>query len=183
MSTTEFKESIDHIEKDQQLDNLAERGHAVTDEHGNVLLQFDAAAEKRLVRKIDLFVVPTVAMIYLWCFIDRANIGNAKIAGMEKDLNLHGYRYNILLTSFYVSYIIFEIPSNIMCKWVGPALWLPAITFLFGLMSMATAFVHSFGTAVRDKVTDDEVDAKLAGKTQLEIQELDWKHPAWRWHL
>lgn len=76
---------------------------------GNVLIQFDPVAEKRLLRKIDLYVVPTVAMIYLWCFIDRANIGNAKIAGMEKDLGLKGYQYHILLTAFYVSYIVFEV--------------------------------------------------------------------------
>ncbi|GMK58035.1 hypothetical protein CspeluHIS016_0500670 [Cutaneotrichosporon spelunceum] len=148
-ATQERKTSVDHIDdKPQQLESLAERGHAVTDEHGNVLVQFDPVAEKRLLRKIDLYVVPTVAMIYLWCFIDRANIGNAKIAGMEKDLGLKGYQYNILLTAFYVSYIVFEIPSNIACKWIGPGKWIPAITFGFGLMSMATAFVHSFGSAV-----------------------------------
>lgn len=100
---------------------------------GNVLVAFDPIAEKKLVRKIDLFVVPTVAMIYLWCFIDRANIGNAKIAGMEKDLGLKGYQYNILLTAFYVSYIVFEIPSNIACKWIGPKIWLPFISFGFGV--------------------------------------------------
>jgi hypothetical protein len=134
MAAPDHKGSIDHIdEKHNGLESLAERGHTVTDEHGNVLVQFDPAAEKRLVRKIDLYVVPTVAMIYLWCFIDRANIGNAKIAGMEKDLGLKGYQYNILLTSFYVSYIVFEIPSNIACKWIGPGKWLPAITVGFGV--------------------------------------------------
>lgn len=79
-------------------------------------MDLDPAAEKRLLRKIDLYVVPTVAMIYLWCFIDvsslcwlgsqltmqRANIGNARIAGMEKTLGLVGYQYNTLLTAFYV---------------------------------------------------------------------------------
>lgn len=48
----------------------AERGHTVTDQYGNVLVAFDKAAEKRLVRKIDFRVVPTVALIYLFCFID-----------------------------------------------------------------------------------------------------------------
>lgn len=96
-------------------------------------MHFDPVAEKRLVRKIDFFVVPTVAMMYLWCFIDRANIGNARLAGMEKDLGLQGYQYNILLTCFYISYIIFEIPCNIICKIVGPGKWLPFLTFGFGV--------------------------------------------------
>lgn len=43
--------------------------------YGRPLVQFDLAAEARLRWKIDLFVVPTVALLYLFCFIDRANIG------------------------------------------------------------------------------------------------------------
>ena len=43
--------------------------------YGHSLVHFDAAAEARLRLKIDLYVVPTVALLYLFCFIDRANIG------------------------------------------------------------------------------------------------------------
>jgi fucose permease len=81
--------------------------------------------------KIDLYVVPTVAMLYLFCFIDRANIGNAKIAGFEKDLKLEKYDYNIVLSVFYISYIVFEIPANLLCKWMGPGWFIP-ITSLVG---------------------------------------------------
>src|SRR5215469_12990717 len=87
--------------------------------YGRPLVQFDPEAERRLRWKIDLYVIPTVAMLYLFCFIDRANIGktrssnlslpsfspysgNAKIAGLTKDLKLEGYNYNIVLTAFYI---------------------------------------------------------------------------------
>jgi hypothetical protein len=43
--------------------------------YGHALVQFDAQAEARLRRKIDFFIVPTVSLLYLFCFIDRANIG------------------------------------------------------------------------------------------------------------
>lgn len=43
--------------------------------HGQSLVQFDPAAEAKLRRKIDWMIVPTVALLYLFCFIDRANIG------------------------------------------------------------------------------------------------------------
>jgi hypothetical protein len=59
--------------------------------------------------KIDLMIVPTVSLLYLFCFIDRANIGNARLAGLEKDLGLTGYDYNGVLSVFYISYIIFEV--------------------------------------------------------------------------
>lgn len=61
--------------------------------------------------KIDLYIIPTVALLYLFCFIDRANIGNARLAGLEKDLGLKGYDYNQVLSVFYISYIIFEVGS------------------------------------------------------------------------
>ena len=70
-------------------------------------------------------------------------IGNARIAGLEKDLGLKGFDYNIILSIFYVSYIIFEIPASICCKWVGPGWFLPLTSLLFGVASIATAFVHS----------------------------------------
>ncbi|KAJ5773750.1 hypothetical protein N7457_008646 [Penicillium paradoxum] len=122
--------------------DAAEGGHLATDEYGQSLVEFDKAAESRLRLKIDLYIVPTVAVMYLFCFIDRANIGNAKLAGFDKDLGLVGYDYNGVLSIFFISYILFEIPSNIMCKWVGPGWWLPAMTLGFGICSVATAFVN-----------------------------------------
>jgi MFS family permease len=73
--------------------------------------------------------------------------GNAKIAGLEKDLGMSGYDYNALLSIFYISYIVFEIPSNIMCKWIGPGWFIPAISLGFGIVSLVTAFVHNFAEA------------------------------------
>jgi len=125
----------------------AENEHALTDEYGNILVKFDPKEEARIRLKIDLMIIPTVAVLYMFCFIDRANIGNARLAGLEADLGLAGYDYNLLLTMFYISYIIFEIPSNVCCKYFGPGKWIPFISFGFGLLSMCTAFVHTFGQA------------------------------------
>lgn len=55
--------------------DAAERGNLATDQFGHSLVEFDKKAESRLRLKIDLYVVPTVALMYLFCFIDRANIG------------------------------------------------------------------------------------------------------------
>lgn len=66
---------------------------------------------------------------------------------MEKDLDLHGYDYNALLSIFYVGYILFEIPANIMCKWMGPGWFLPLTSLGFGVMSVAMAFVNTFAQA------------------------------------
>ncbi|KAE8378270.1 major facilitator superfamily domain-containing protein [Aspergillus bertholletiae] len=128
-------------------EKVAGHGQVATDQYGQALVEFDKAAESRLRWKLDLYIVPTVALLYLFCFIDRANIGNAKLAGLAADLHLKGNDYNKILSMFYISYIIFEIPCNICCKWMGPGWFLPLSTLLFGVSSLATAFVHDISGA------------------------------------
>lgn len=57
--------------------------------------------ERKLVRKIDLILLPTLTILYLLSFLDRSNIGNAKIDGMVVDLGL-GNQYPTALTLFFV---------------------------------------------------------------------------------
>jgi MFS family permease len=59
---------------------------------------------------------------------------------------LGGYDYNRVLSVFYISYILFEIPSNMVCKIVGPGWFIPTITLGFGICSICTAFVHNIHT-------------------------------------
>jgi len=65
---------------------------------------------------------------------------------LEKDLGLVGYGYNAILSIFYVSYILFEIPSNIACKKIGPGYFIPAVSLGFGICSVCTAFCHNQAT-------------------------------------
>lgn len=60
---------------------------------------------------------------------------------------MKGYDYNILLTCFYISYILFEFPANMMCKWVGPGWFIPTCSLCFGIASLGTAYVHNLGSA------------------------------------
>lgn len=66
---------------------------------------------------------------------------------MEKDLGLKGYDYNQVLSVFYISYIVFEIPSNMACKIIGPGWYLPGITFGFGILTVCFAFVRDIQSA------------------------------------
>ncbi|KAM5344928.1 hypothetical protein ACJ41O_010790 [Fusarium nematophilum] len=139
-------EHIDNHDKvealtDSALQNAAERGQEATDKSGQSLAKYDPATERKLRLKIDLCIMPIVSLIFMFCFIDRANIGNAKIAGLEADLMMKGYDYNVVISVFYISYILFEIPANLLCKWMGPGWFLPAATLLFGITSIGTAFV------------------------------------------
>jgi len=94
----------------------------------------DPAAEKRVVRNMDFRIVPLVTALYVLSFLDRSNIGNARIAGMTQDLHLYGNRYNWLLTNFYVTYIIFEW-QTLMWKIVLSHMWLAFTVLGWGLIA------------------------------------------------
>lgn len=61
-------------------------------------IAIDPEAEKRLVWKFDLRILPCLAVMYLFNSLDKSNLGNAKTAGLEKTLGLHGNQYNIILS-------------------------------------------------------------------------------------
>ncbi|KAF4882862.1 putative transporter [Colletotrichum fructicola] len=85
-----------------------------------------------------------MGILYLLSHIDRGNIGNAKIEGMDKDLGLTGNQYNIASTIFFVPYIIFEIPSNIILKKVRPSMWLSALVLSWGTVMTLMGVVKDF---------------------------------------
>ena len=84
--------------------------------------------ERKLVTRIDIRVIPVLSILYLLAFLDRTNIANASIFGLQKDLGLvqDPNKYNTALTIFFVPYIVFEIPSNILLKKLKPHVWLSA---------------------------------------------------------
>jgi len=90
-------------------DSTATTAHAdekqvVYDDHATNLDNYiDKDGERRLVRKLDLWLLPILTLAYLACFIDRASIGNARVLGLGTELNLKGYEFNIALTYFCLS--------------------------------------------------------------------------------
>src|SRR5205823_4012048 len=62
---------------------------------GGVNQQFDEAKAKRIRRKIDFRLLPLLILLYTLAFLDRVNIGNARLWHMERDLQMEGWDYNI----------------------------------------------------------------------------------------
>ncbi|KAI9040630.1 MFS general substrate transporter [Aspergillus affinis] len=91
--------------------------------------------------------------------IDRANIGNAKIEGMDKDLGLVGNQYNIASTIFFAPYIVFEIPSNMILKKVRPCIWLPALVIGWATIMTRMGVVKNFQGLVACRVMLGFVEA------------------------
>lgn len=72
-----------------------------------------AVNEKALLRKIDWRLLPAVGILYLLSFLDRSNVGNARIEGLADDLGMTGNQYLTGLTLYFIGYVLFEVrPPN-----------------------------------------------------------------------
>ncbi|KAL2161713.1 hypothetical protein VTH06DRAFT_8275 [Thermothelomyces fergusii] len=103
-----------------------------------------AQVERRLLWKLDLMLMPWLCLLYLLAFLDRTNIGNAKIAGLNQDLGLSTSMYNATLTIFFVSYAVFEPLSNILLKRLRPSIYIPIIMILWGASMLGMGFVYNW---------------------------------------
>ncbi|KAJ2931861.1 hypothetical protein H1R20_g5229, partial [Candolleomyces eurysporus] len=105
-------------------------------------------------------------MFYLLSFLDRTNLGNARVAGLQHDLHLTNHQYSIALTVTYIPYILAELPSNLLLKAVGPNLMLPAMLTLWGVVTTLQGVVTSYG-------------GLLAARFFLGL--LEGNKPGWSW--
>ncbi|KAI0317176.1 MFS general substrate transporter [Amylostereum chailletii] len=87
--------------------------------------------------------MPVACLLYLASYIDRANIGNAKVLGMFASLGLNNNQYNLALSIFFVGYVIFETPSNVILKRVNPKYYIPSLTVLWGVVCALFSVVQS----------------------------------------
>jgi len=117
MAGVEKQEAMGHEDKLEyghkaNSDELSGEELATVDKgYTDVDLHMSPEEERRILKKIDYRLVPILSLLYLVAFIDRSNIGNAKIAGLADDLHLEGLQYNIAVTMFFVTYGLFEVSS------------------------------------------------------------------------
>ncbi|KAI0723914.1 MFS general substrate transporter [Cerioporus squamosus] len=114
-------------------------------EGGDYKQRFPNVDEAKVVRKIDMRVVPVLCVLYLLAFLDRVNISNAAVFGLKADLKLGGNEFNTALVVFFAPYVLFEIPSNALLKHFKPHVWLSLCMFLFGLITMLQGFTQNLG--------------------------------------
>lgn len=107
--------------------------------------EIDPTLEKRIRRKLDLHILPWIFVLWLFAFIDRSNIGNAKIDGLTKDLHLTGDQFNVALTVFYILYVLIDVPSNWLLKTVGGGHYLPLLAMAWGIVGTCTGAVKTYG--------------------------------------
>ncbi|OTB06735.1 hypothetical protein M426DRAFT_54850 [Hypoxylon sp. CI-4A] len=124
--------------------NEADHINAVVTAPETTLESFADLDEKKILRKMDKNLIPMLAMLYLLSFLDRGNVGNAKIEGLQEDLRMSSDEYNWCLTVFFFTYAAFEVPSNLLLKTLRPSRWLPLIMVAWGVVMTLMGVVRSF---------------------------------------
>lgn len=99
--------------------------------------------EASFVRRLDYKLLPALSLLYLLSFLDRSNVGNARIEGLTKDLHITGNEYLFGLTIFFIGYVLFEVPCQIILKLWTPKMWLPTITVIWGIVATLIGVVHN----------------------------------------
>ncbi|BCS22063.1 uncharacterized protein APUU_30288S [Aspergillus puulaauensis] len=141
ISGVEEKPSVRHEEHEKATSTSREQ---------EIVADFPSEKAGKLMRKVDFRLLPPFILIYLMSYIDRANIGNANIEGMSEDLHLTGNQYNVVLSVFFVTFIVFaEVPSNYILERFftnRPSLWIGIITFLWGAMMTLHGIANNYST-------------------------------------
>ncbi|KAL3447232.1 major facilitator superfamily domain-containing protein [Aspergillus insuetus] len=103
-----------------------------------------AERERKFVRKIDVRLLPILMVMYVMNYIDRNALPQARVQGLEEDLNLSGYEYNIVLSLTFIGYILMQVPSNMLLSLTRPSIYLSCCMVAWGIASGATGAVHNF---------------------------------------
>lgn len=121
--------------------------------NGESPFPFTPQDQKRIIRQIDLRVVLLLGAMYAVSLIDRSQIGLAMISGMGTDLQLTvGARYNIINAVFFGPYVLFQLPSTVLLRKIGPKRFLSGATLAWGLATLACGFVREWRDLVALRV-------------------------------
>src|SRR5215468_10886799 len=98
------------------------------------------ALEKRTMRQVTLRIVPFLMVCYFVSFLDRVNLGFAALQ-MVKDLHLSSTVFGLGGGIFFLSYFLFEVPSNLLLEKFGARRWIARIMITWGVLAAAMALV------------------------------------------
>ncbi|TDZ25642.1 High-affinity nicotinic acid transporter [Colletotrichum orbiculare MAFF 240422] len=117
------------------------------------------ALERKLVRKLDMTLLPVVWTLYMFNYLDRNNLAQAKLNRFEKDLGLVGNQFNTAVSIFNAGYMLAQLPSNMLITRVRPSIYIPCCVILWSCVSASTAAAKSFSSLVVIRVCLGIVEA------------------------
>ncbi|KAL7628837.1 hypothetical protein AAE478_000352 [Parahypoxylon ruwenzoriense] len=102
--------------------------------------------EIKLVRKLDLYILPILWLMYFFNFLDRNAMVNGKLDGLDKQLNMKGYEYNTCISILFVGYLAGQVPSNMLLNRVRPSLFMAGFMMAWSITTLCTFLVQDYTT-------------------------------------
>ncbi|KPI38279.1 putative transporter [Cyphellophora attinorum] len=137
--------TVEHAEGGTAKDTAKWVENGLVEREARFMATVSEKESSRIYRKVDLRVIPMLTALYLIAHLDRANLGNAKLEGLEKDLGMVGNDYNIAVSVFFIPYILFELPSNmVLARFKRPSLYLSILVTGWGVSVLGSGFTDSF---------------------------------------
>ncbi|KAH8660313.1 putative pantothenate transporter [Xylariales sp. PMI_506] len=99
--------------------------------------------ERRLISKIDFFILTWAGLSYFSKNLNSGNVSNAYVSGMQEELNVVGNEYQTFTTMWTIGYVISQIPSQIICTRVRLSLWCPSWELLWVIATFASSAVKT----------------------------------------
>ncbi|KEY64541.1 hypothetical protein S7711_03607 [Stachybotrys chartarum IBT 7711] len=131
---------------------LGDEKRSITDSQGPVntssSIYIDPAKEKAVLRKFDIYLLPAAFCLILLNYIDRSNLGNARVFGFEESLGLTGNQFGNLVTLFFVPYIVMEVFWVTALKRIGPNYVIAVAATGWCAVTMGTGFVRNYSQAL-----------------------------------
>ncbi|SOF01023.1 Major Facilitator Superfamily protein [Burkholderia sp. OK233] len=105
----------------------------------------EPTVDERAYRKAFYRIIPLLFICYVFAYMDRINIGFAKLQ-MSQTLGLSDAAFGLAAGIFFIGYVPFEVPSNLLLAQTGARRTFGRILVLWGLATIGTAFVRGAGT-------------------------------------
>ncbi|KAJ7677974.1 major facilitator superfamily domain-containing protein [Mycena polygramma] len=118
-------------------------------------LNVDPEEERKLVRKLDRRIPVLMCLLYLFAFLNRSNIGNARLLGLPQDTlggDKTGKLFDWVNSVFFFAYVLCQVPFSVASKLVPPRLWFACMAAGWGLASTLMATAFNFGGLVAARV-------------------------------
>lgn len=106
----------------------------------------DPAEQARVVKKVDWFIIPMIAVNYIFFYIDKTTLSYAALYGIREDLNLTGQQYSWLSSIFYFGFMAWAFPTNFLMQKFPLGKYLGFNIILWGVFLMLQAACSSFAT-------------------------------------
>lgn len=128
------------------------------------------AQERRLLRKLDKRILPILCLLYLFAYLDRSNLGNARLQGLPGDVlggDPTGVLFDWVNSAFFFTYILLQIPFTVLSKYYNPRIWIGCSAILWGISSTSMATAHTFTGLIIARLGLGTFEAAFGGAVVL----------------